>query len=139
MNLSKFEGRRGKAAKVTERTTVVLITLFRNTFVHVWSGPGPQPPYATTNFKATLLASLAINSIPDLAQYNDALIAIRVLGFLLEDLWTNARKWNLGDTANSKMVEEINIIRMKPKDNQFDVLVALGLIYRNRLFQVCEW
>ncbi|KAF5310131.1 hypothetical protein D9619_010377 [Psilocybe cf. subviscida] len=75
-------------------------------------------------------------SVTDQPQYDDSLIAIRVLGFLLKDLWTNARKWNLGDTAYSKMVEEINTIDMGRKDKQFDALVELGLIYRNRLFQV---
>ncbi|KAF5316143.1 hypothetical protein D9619_006632 [Psilocybe cf. subviscida] len=69
----------------------------------------------------------------DHPQHNSPLVAIRVLGFLLKDVWGNARRWNLGDTAYSYLIKKINVIRRGEKEKWFDDLVELGLVYRNSL------
>ena len=79
------------------------------------------------------------HATPDQFQHESALIAIRVVGFLFHDLWNKARRWNLGDTAHSQMIKQINSIRRYGKEVRFDKLVELGLMYRNRLLCVCEW
>jgi hypothetical protein len=74
----------------------------------------------------------------DRPPYYSSLIAIRVSGFLLKDVWNNARRWNLGDTSYSNLIKKINAIRRSEEERWFGGLVELGLVYRSRLFRMCE-
>ena len=72
------------------------------------------------------------------AKYNDPLIGIRLLGFLLRDFWDHARDGYLGSIPYARMVTEITSYLDQPDEGIYDALVELGLRYRNHLLRVCE-
>jgi hypothetical protein len=83
-------------------------------------------------------------AITSSAKYNDEGVAIRVLGFLLLDLW-NHQGTSLGTTPYKLMLREVksSLVTEHPiggqeeQDEHNRKLYELGYIYRNNLFRVC--
>lgn len=80
------------------------------------------------------------------AKYNDPLIGIRVLGFLLQDLWEHSQH-SFGLIPYKEFIEQIASCLSIPghtvgseeeAEAQHEKLQALGLHYRNHLIRVCS-
>ncbi|KAG5717320.1 hypothetical protein E4T56_gene9014 [Termitomyces sp. T112] len=89
--------------------------------------------------------SNAIGLIPPkktLAKYSDSILGIRVLGYLLKDLWEH-RNGRLGFGPYHHLGKKIasclrsNETSSEPLDeHRYEKLVELGLLYRNHLIRV---
>lgn len=79
-------------------------------------------------------------------KYNDRLIGIRVLGFLLQDLWTHNRhsfglipyKNLITHIVSCLSIPGIAVGSEEEAEAQHEKLQALGLHYRNHLIRVCS-
>ena len=68
-------------------------------------------------------------------KYNDTLIATRLLGFLLLDLWEHQDVNPFGLVPYSHILTEIESCA----DNGVDAIYALGLTYRNSFMRLCAY
>ncbi|KAJ7364853.1 hypothetical protein DFH08DRAFT_840151 [Mycena albidolilacea] len=77
------------------------------------------------------------------AKYNDNLIGVRVLGFMLQDLWQHSQH-SFGLIPYKRLLEEINscsspthiVGSQEDTDAQHDAIYKLGLFHRNHLIRV---
>jgi hypothetical protein len=78
------------------------------------------------------------------AKYNDNLIGVRVLGFMLQDLWQHSQH-SFGLIPYKRLLKEITscsspthiVGSQEDTDAQHDAIYKLGLFHRNHLIRVC--
>ncbi|KAF5329748.1 hypothetical protein D9619_009172 [Psilocybe cf. subviscida] len=77
---------------------------------------------------------IALHATHAEAKYLDPLIAIRIVGFLILNLWTHANDWNLGIASYISVKDKVESCRHT--HDWYNSLVDLGLRYRNHLLRV---